>query len=382
MKIIHVPIERIPTRYTADWVEQFEKAFKKNKIKFETIEGGNEIPIEVGSVLDAYGTNIYKLEQLQTIIKKIQNNEIQDEDIIFFADLWFPGIESLFYIRNMLGKKFKIAGVFHAGTWDPYDFTSRNGMRHWGQHLENSWLNAIDVVFVATQFHKDLIVMNSNDFNPDKIFVTGIPFYSELIKQKYPIQSKENIVVFPHRLEDEKHPEKFDALKKKYPKWTFIKTLESTKNREEYFQLLARSKVMISFADQETFGYSTVESMALGNHVIVPNRLSYREIVPDENRYNKDKEVGDMLDKFMASEEVPEYPDLVKWEGSINKMIKVMKVKIKEAQRQREQEEADGREEQLRIEKERQERKEKQAQDKAKREMAKLVQDSDANKEE
>ena len=267
----------------------------------------------------------------------------------------------MFYVRDITKKKFKIAGIFHAGTWDPFDFTSRNSMRDWGQHIELGWLHGIDIIFVATQFHKDLIVMNNGDFDPNKIFVTGIPFYAKELQEKYPVTNKENIVVFPHRCENEKHPEKFDRLQKKFPQWTFIKTLEETNNRDEYFKLLAKSKVMVSFADQETFGYSTVEAMALGNYVIVPNKLSYRETVPNGFRYkpNKDKEVEELLKQFMASEELPNYENcLDKWSESIPKMIKVLRVKLAETVRAREEEAEAQRQEQLRIEEERRKKQE------------------------
>ena len=42
---------------------------------------------------------------------------------------------------------------------------------------------------------------------------------------------------------------------------------------------------MVSFELQETFGYSTVEAMALQCCVIVPDRLSYVETVPPQHRY-------------------------------------------------------------------------------------------------
>lgn len=354
MKIIHVPIEKVPTRYTADWVDQFETAFKLAKVEFVTVAPTKEeIPITTGSVLDAYGTNIYKFQQLNMIIEMIRDGQVTEDDVIFFADLWFPGLESLFYIRNLSNIDFKIAGVFHAGTWDPHDFTSRSGMRSWGQHIELGWLHGIDMIFVATQWHKDLIVMNSGDFDENKIFVTGLPFYANELRTRYPFEAKENIVVFPHRLHPEKHPEKFDRLAKKYPKWKFIKTLESTSNRDEYFKLLARSKIMISFAEQETFGYSTVEAMALGNYVIVPNDLSYRETVPDKYRYNKEKDIYAMLEEFMESDKIPVYPELEKWSTSIDKMIRVMSVKMREAAKRRKELEEAARAEQLRIEEER-----------------------------
>jgi glycosyltransferase involved in cell wall biosynthesis len=294
----------------------------------------------------------------------ILNKEVTENDVIFFSDLWFPGLESLFYVRNITGIDFKIAGVFHAGTWDPHDFTSRTGMRNWGQHIETGWLHGVDMIFVATQWHKDLIVLNSNEFDESKIFVTGIPFYAKELSEKYRngenVAPKENIVVFPHRLDTEKHPEKFDRLAKKYPQWKFVKTMDQTSSRDEYFKLLARSKVMISFAEQETFGYSTVEAMALGNFVIVPDALSYRETVPEDFRYSTEKEIPDMLDKFMSMNEVAVYPELDKWAQSIETMISVMNLHMCEAMKKRKDYEDAATAEQKRVEEERKAKREKQ----------------------
>lgn len=355
MRIIHLPIEEYKTRYTADWVTQFEAEFIANKQEYWTIRGNQSVPnIESGSVLDACGTNMYKFSQLTELLNMIYTKAITENDVIFLSDLWCPGLECLFYVRNITGIDFKIAGILHAGTWDPYDFTSRTGMRNWAQHIELGWLHGVDMIFVATQWHKDLIVMNMGEFDDTKIFVTGIPFYSDTLRQQYiTTEPKENIVVFPHRIDPEKQPEKFDRLAKKYPQWKFIKTIEVTNSREEYFKLLARSKVMISFAQQETFGYSTVEAMALDNYVIVPNSLSYRETVPAEMRYTKESQIATMLEEFMNEDKLPSYPELGKWSDSIYKMIKVMNVKMREAERRRKEFEEASRQEQIRVEQER-----------------------------
>ena len=367
MRVIHIPIEAYETRYTADWIQQFESAFRVTNTDFITVLGEQVTSkIQQGSVLDACGTHIYKFTQLNKLMMMIKEGIITENDVLFFSDLWFPGLESLFYVRQITGIDFKIAGVYHAGTWDPHDFTSRSGMRSWGQHVEASWLHGVDMIFVATQWHKDLIVLNSTEFDENKVFVTGIPFYSKELQLKYPLNTrgdifvKENIVIFPHRMDLEKHPEKFDRLAKKYPQWTFIKTIEKTTSREEYFKLLARSKVMVSYAEQETFGYSTVEAMALGNFVIVPNQLSYRETVPSDYRYNNEKSISDMLEKFMSMNEIPVYPELDKWATSIERIIRVMGVKIREASKARKDFDDATKIEQARVEAERRAKREKQ----------------------
>lgn len=331
MKIFYIPIEPYETRYTADWIQQFENEFDSNGVQYETILGDTfSNKVTTGGVLDACGTHVYKFTQLQKLITKLNAHEVNDGDVIFFADLWFPGIESLFYIRNMIGVKFKICGIFHAGTYDNYDFTCRNNMRNWGKWLEASWFSEIDKIFVATNFHKQLLLKGSIIIPrlADKIFVTGLPFYGKELRDRY-ITKKENIIVFPHRLDEEKHPELFDLFVDKLTQNRFdfkaIRTIEETNSREEYFSILGKSKIMLSFADQETFGYSTLESMALDNIVIVPNKLSYKETVPNSYRYDTLDEAFNMLTSGLLYYQKPDYNNcFIKWADSINRMIALL----------------------------------------------------------
>jgi glycosyltransferase involved in cell wall biosynthesis len=53
-------------------------------------------------------------------------------------------------------------------------------------------------------------------------------------------------------------------------------------DRKQYSSWLARGTVVVSTAIQENFGISVMEAIAHGCHPILPNRLSYPEIIPSE----------------------------------------------------------------------------------------------------
>ncbi len=89
---------------------------------------------------------------------------------------------------------------------------------------------------------------------------------------------KRNLIVFPHRLDKEKAPEIFDKLAKRMPEYEFVKTMEVTKDKKEYYELIRYAKVVFSASLQETFGIGTVEAMMLGAIPVVPNRLTYPEL--------------------------------------------------------------------------------------------------------
>lgn len=53
-------------------------------------------------------------------------------------------------------------------------------------------------------------------------------------------------------------------------------------SKDEYFNWLKRSDIVISTAIQENFGISIVEAVRYGAHPLLPDRLSYPELVPSD----------------------------------------------------------------------------------------------------
>jgi len=288
--IFNIPIEDLEERYSSQWNNWFPREFEKFDIDYLTLYGEcltNRI--EKGSFLDVCGTNYFKADQLKQIVSFVYSGQVKDKDIFFFHDLWFPGIEMLSYMRDGLGIDFKIYGCLHAGTYDPYDFLSQKGMRKWAEFLEKSWFEIIDGIFVATEFHKRILV-ERRCVDDRKIFVTGFPIYDENSNKSI---EKENIVVFPHRLDSEKNPHLFDLLRRKlchkYKKWWFLKTKEVCDTKSQYYRLLDKSKIAVSFADQETWGIAMQETMFAGCIPVVPDKLSYVELYDEKFRFDSFK---------------------------------------------------------------------------------------------
>ena len=311
MKIWQVPIEPLEERYSKQWTEWFEQEFVNLGVEFTTIKG--EIlstKIRQGSFLDVIGTNFYKACQLKSLCGLLENGFIKDDDVILLHDGWFPGIEMLAYIRDALDLKFKIYAIFHAGTYDPWDFLTQKGMRKWGKYIERSWLEFIDGIFVASKFHKNLILQGSYETLSfadgsfatlaNKIHVTGLPIYPDFVQ---PDAHKENIIVFPHRLDPEKQPEMFQKLRSELVKrrdfgWIMTNTKTLCTTKQQYYNLLNKAKISVSCALQETWGIAMQESVMCGCIPIVPNRLSYQELYPAVFRYDSYEELIEKVEYF------------------------------------------------------------------------------------
>ncbi len=299
--LYNLPIEPLEERYSIQWAGWFEEAFMQEDLAFKSIVGeslGDKI--EVGSFLDVFSTNHWKCSQLNNLIPELYN--VKDEDVFFFHDIWSPAVINLKYMLDGAGSKAKIYGCIHAGSYDPYDFLALQGMNPWARHFEQSILNCCEKIFVATHFHKGMIEKSFSTF--DQIRVTGFPIKGPSEKIDY--KAKENIVVFPHRLQKEKNPDQFDTemLSKKFPDWKFIRSKECCETKEEYFNLLKKSKIAVSFANQETWGIAMQEAVFRGCVPIVPSRLSYREMYPSHNWFDGKLNFLSVLNRIINNYEI------------------------------------------------------------------------------
>lgn len=284
MRVFGVPIEPLEERYSVDWRTYFAS---RTDVEIE----GQPLTdkIEQGRFLDVHSTNHFKSSQVQTLVRLLHEGQIKNGDWVFFHDLWFPGLETLAYIRSAVGPKFFIAGCLHAGTWDPWDFLSQREMHRWARGFERSIFDIANLVFVATSYHRDLLAKTfGDDVVRRKVRVTGFPIYP-----KGPMVSlcekEEGLVVFPHRLDPEKQPALFDSLAEvgKNEGLRFVKTKEVCVNKEQYYELLKRADFAVSFAQQETWGIAMQEALFAGAIPVVPDALSYREMYPDRFRYRR-----------------------------------------------------------------------------------------------
>ncbi len=276
-RVIYVPIERLEERYSAQWDDWFQEAFKREKINYIRVGDSNEHKIKHGQFLDVIETNQYKANQLKEILDIISKDPYEPTTV-FFMDIWFPGIQSIFYLREGMNLPIKVKGMIHAGTYDPWDFLSQKQMQNWGLPFEKSILTGADEIFCATWFHVEL--MKSSKLPTEKITIVDWP-----VEHEFQEKEKENIVVFPHRIAPEKNPKTFDKLQEMYNKAyglndvQWIKTAEVCKTKSEYYNLLAKAKVSVSTAWQETFGIAMVESVNNGCVPVAPYRLSYPDVL-------------------------------------------------------------------------------------------------------
>lgn len=303
--IHYFPLEHLEQRYTAHLDKQIIAHLKKSEMQFKRyypeMEGRERTPPKPGFFLNAAATCEFKARQLAMLAKSYSDNSIRSGDILFFSDLWFPGIEMVRYLDFFERKAVKIRGLLHAGSFTDTDFVRQ--LERWASHFETAVFDIVDKVYVGSNFSKRE-VCSKRLLNPNKVKVTGFPLDPNLKKYKKN-KKKKNIVIFNGRDCDEKQPWLFDRLRKLFTGVKFIWTQKENFSKEDYYEVLSESKVVVSFALQENFGFGILEAAYLGCIPILPRRLVYPEFFPDKYLYDRFDECVDKVDLALTGQISP-----------------------------------------------------------------------------
>jgi hypothetical protein len=297
MNVFLVDLESVETRYTGQWKSHVPQLLKKAGHNVQVICGPEDIPRATtpGAFLNFGGTNIYKSVQVEQLGRLFCSGSVHPGDHFIFTDAWHPGIINLKYMSELLGIPVTTHGLWHAGSYDPQDFLGRLvGDKPWVRHAEQSFYNAYDHNYFATQFHIDLFCENllgrksniTTYFAKDKIVRTGWPMeYMEDTLTMYKNMPKRNLILFPHRIAPEKQVEIFRDLKEHLPQYEFVVCQDQQLTKNEYHNLLGEAKLVFSANLQETLGISWYEGAVVDAIPMVPDRLSYSEMAFDTFKY-------------------------------------------------------------------------------------------------
>ena len=286
-KIVYLPLEHIESRYTTHMDRDILKYLDESGKEYIRIYPDIRVPrtMKAGSFLDAEFTIRFKAAQLAEVARLYREDTIDTGDIVWSSDLWHPGLpESIAYMNYFAKKDVRLRGLIHAGSFTDTDFV--RDMERWAKNFEDTLFDIADEIYCGSDFIKNDIV-KKRIINPDKLVPTGFPLDTKNLDKVEKVE-KENIVVFSGRNVDEKQPWLFEQLKDEFKNKDieFINTLEHNFSKEEYYNLLGKAKVVVSFALQENFGYSIAEAVYLGCTPVLPNRLVYPEFYEEVYLYN------------------------------------------------------------------------------------------------
>lgn len=323
-KLFYMGLESYEARYTLQLQEWNERVFKAHGIDYEIIKGeelDNSKAIVTGSVLDAHGRSYYSLSQTMNLVQKMKNGEITSDDVIFYEDMFTPGLECLPYIMDQSPPEYrpKVFLRFLAQTTDPDDFLIREGMFDWMRRYEQMVDEFVTGICVASE--EFVAHLRTAGFKKP-IYVTGLPFGKSEVQERVPnpkpLKERTKRVGFAARWDDEKQPHFYMDLAEAYykidPTVEFAifcghpelkssdqeyvdRALElqagNTANfkiytglkKNDYYNLLADSQVLFNCALQDWVSNTVSEADTLGTLTLYPAYRSFPEVFANNGRH-------------------------------------------------------------------------------------------------
>lgn len=362
-KLWYMGLEPYEGRYTLQLEQWSEKAFKARGLDYEIIRGDtldDSKAIVTGQVLDAHGRSYYSLTQMARLVRKMKNGEVNTDDVIFFEDMFTPGIESLPYIMDQcLSQNPQVYVRCLAQTIDPDDFLHVWGMDDWMSKYEQMLLPWVTVLASNEEMvaHMRIAGWDAPIYN-----IAGLAFDRDevrsRVKEIIPFDKRQKRVVFAARFDDEKQPHWFmdliERFKKSHPDIEFavlsggplrsnnevalergrklekkglLKIYENLK-KNEYYELMVNSRVLFNCALQDWTSNTASEADALETNCLYPAYRSFPEtFANDPNCLYIPWSMDDAMDKLENLLDKPHYNigRLSDWtSNTINRCIDIM----------------------------------------------------------
>ena len=323
-KLFYMGLESYEARYTLQLTEWNRRVFDRRGLDVVYVPGDtidNTQSISVGQVLDAHGRSYFSMSQMMNLVQMMRNGEVTSEDVVYFEDMFQPGIESLPYILDQVpaDQRPRIFVRCLAQAIDPDDFVHVWGMAGWMSTYEKM-VNQIPNVHVLATNEEMVAHMRIAGWTAPIYNISGLAFGKEEVLER--VGGKQNIrafserkkrVGFAARFDQEKQPgffmdiiEQFHKerpdvefaifqggpLRSNNPKYVEraremakegkLKIYENLK-KNDYYNLLNDSRVLFNCALQDWVSNTVSEADTLGCNVLYPAYRSFPETFANDH---------------------------------------------------------------------------------------------------
>jgi hypothetical protein len=317
-KLFYMGLEPYEGRYTLQLTEWSRRAFARRGIDWVNVPGttiDNTKAIQVGQVLDAHGRSYFAMSQMMNLVQMMRNGEVTGEDVVFFEDMFQPGMESLPYIMDQIPteQRPKVWIRCLAQAVDPDDFVHVWGMGKWMSLYEEMCNEFVTGVLASNE--EMIAHMKIANWRAPLYNVSGLAFNKEEVQERVgninPWMERANRVVFAARWDQEKQPDFYmdiaeqcaddylefailqgGPLRSNNPKYIErakkleaagkLKIYENLK-KNDYYDIVNDSRVLFNCALQDWTSNTVSEADALGCNVLFPAYRSFPEIFANDH---------------------------------------------------------------------------------------------------
>jgi hypothetical protein len=301
--------------------------FERRRINYFIVEGetlSNDQAIVTGQVLDAHGRSYFGMSQMMNLVKLMKAGAVTSDDVIYFEDMFQPGIESLPYILDQVDAAHRPRVFVRclAQAIDPDDFVHVWNMESWMacyEHMVNSFVTGVLATNEEMVAHMKIAGWQAPIYN-----ISGLAFGKNEVRGRVlgplkPFEDRAFRVGFAARWDQEKQPdfymdliERYHALADSldYLPWVEFAVFSGAKLRSnnasymertrklqaegklviyedleknDYYDLLNDTRVLFNCALQDWVSNTVSEADTLGANVLYPAYRSFPETFANDH---------------------------------------------------------------------------------------------------
>ena len=349
-KLFYCGLESYEARYTLQLTEWNRRVFERRGLEVVYVPGAtidNTQSISVGQVLDAHGRSYFSMSQMMNLVQMMRNGEVTSLDVIYFEDMFAPGMESLPYILDQVPvtQRPEIYVRCLAQAIDPDDFVHVWGMARW-MDLYEKMVNEFVTGVLAT--NEEMVAhMRIAGWTAPIYNISGLAFGKAEVLERIgglqnirPFVDRKMRVGFAARFDQEKQPGFFmdlidmyhnqgrqqniefavfqgGPLRSNNPEYVArarqlasegrLKIYEDLK-KNDYYALVNDTRVLFNCALQDWVSNTVSEADTLGCNVLYPAYRSFPEtFANDPNRLYVPWSIDDAFHKLENLLEQPHH---------------------------------------------------------------------------
>ena len=323
-KLYYMGLESYEARYTLQLTEWNKRVFDARGLDVVYVPGDvidNTKSISVGQVLDAHGRSYFSMSQMMNLVQMMRNGDVTNEDVIYFEDMFQPGIESLPYIMDQIPaeQRPQVWVRCLAQAIDPDDFVHVWGMAGWMgtyEKMVNHFVTGVLATNEEMVAHMRIAGWTAPIYN-----ISGLAFGKAEVLERIggkekikPFWLRQNRIGFAARFDQEKQPGFFmdlaewwwnnvsrdtefaifsgGPLRSNNPDYVTraremdklgqIKIYENLK-KNDYYALLNDTKVLFNCALQDWVSNTVSEADTIGVNVLYPAYRSFPETFANDH---------------------------------------------------------------------------------------------------
>ena len=322
-KLFYMGLEPYKARYTLQLQEWNRAVFERRGIDYVIVPGetlGNDQAIVTGQVLDAHGRSYFGMSQLMNLVRMMKAGEVTNEDVVYFEDMFQPGIESLPYIMDQvpMDMRPRIYVRCLAQSIDPDDFVHVWGMAKWMGHYEKM-VDSFATGVLAT--NEEMVMhMKVAGWTAPLYNISGLAFGKTEVRGRVlgplkPFDQRAMRVGFAARWDQEKQPDFYmdliEAWHNQFPNVPVefcifsgaklksnndsymartrdlqargLLTIYEDLEKNDYYDLLNDTRVLFNCALQDWVSNTVSEADTLGCNVLYPAYRSFPETFANDH---------------------------------------------------------------------------------------------------